>query len=205
MSACIKSPSDKKIRNTRIPATVSLFVAQFAGELDNQLKRLQLHPLCVQSGGRLDSREKMFMHIDVSGASDVVLSYWALHGHYRIDLVFAMAESRFAINMRPISGRKSAVKEIKDSFIKYIKCKTEGSYTDEFKPVKNIKNDPYYKPMAYNANGKAGDWFPIGWTPGLELTFPRATITMPNWHADPGNLQDLNLLDALSLILKRFD
>ena len=73
-----------------------------------------------------------------------------------------------------------------------------------FSPIMNANQWPFYKPMAYNANGHNADWFPIEWPPGNQLGFPAVQITAPNWFTIAGAHANLTLVQALEIILAAF-
>lgn len=223
LSAFIENPESAFIENrdqprvllnTLIPGLLSLVAATFVTKLNAALQEIGLKPLQNVQEGRLSQEAIIYGNLNVSGANDCMISYRTQGRPYRIDLRFSTTDPSFMINMRPtgagVVGR-NVFNEYMNNHI--FNCQTiqeitiaPGTLHDHYgaSPIRNANQWPFYKPMAYNANGHSADWFPIEWPPGNQLGFPAVQITAPNWFTIAGAHANLTLVQALEIILAAF-
>jgi len=215
LAACVKDPNQPCVGDVLVPGLLSLVAASFVPQLNTALGAIGLRPLGSVREGKLSPAAIIYSNLNVSGASDCMLSYDAPGRSYRIDLRFSKTDPSIMINMRPALPGMAA----RAAFLKYFSHHhfrahalhgvniAAGSLLGHYGgvlPVKNPTSWPFYKPMAYNADGNQAEWFPISWPVGAAITFPPISIIQPNWLTGAGSLAHLDLKQALELVLAAF-
>lgn len=224
LAACVQDPNQPCIGNVLVPGLLSLVAASFVPQLNTALGAIGLQPLDNVPEGRLAPEAIIHNNLNVSGANDCMLSYAVPGRVYRIDLRFSKTDPSIMINMRPAHEGGMARIQFRDYILQHqFQARplhgvniAAGSLLNHYGaignaapqqphfPVMNSNDWPYCKPMAYNADGDKAEWFPISWPVGAAITFPPISIIQPNWLTGAGQSANLNLIQALELVLAAF-
>ena len=224
LAACVQDPKQPCVGDVLVPGLLSLVAASFVPQLNTALVAIGLQPLDNVPEGRLAPEAIIHNNLNVSGANDCMLSYAAPGRVYRIDLRFSKKRPSIMINMRPAHQGGAARNQFRDYILQHqFQARplhgvniAVGSLLNHYGairainrrsrdlPVMNSNSWPFYKPMAYNAEGNKAEWFPISWPVGAAITFPSISIIQPNWLTGAGQPANLNLIQALELVLAAF-
>ena len=214
VNAFVADPNNPQLGNTLIPALLTLVATSFLGALDTALGVIGLTPIHGVPEGRLASGAILAKNLNVTGASDCMISYLVPGRHYRIDLRLRKNRPSLIINMRPLVNAKLQNENfnhylrghaIPGGNLHGINLRTGpllGIYSGN--PIRNANQWPFYKPMVFNANGRVLVEFPMDWPPAAPLAFPTIRIKLPNWLDPSGGMADMNLIQALELVLLAF-
>lgn len=200
-------PKSKTLDNTWGPALIAMFAAPYAANLDLCLRPLGLVPHQMHGQGRLMGDIMPRPNIQVTGASDATLTYsTAKRPYYRLELRFGATQCLTSISLRPYGNTRKDISKFLQYLDGYVMAPTEfGDLTtvpgalpviyghNDY--VKNRNNWPFYKPYAQGADGNMSSWF---------------DIADPTGNSQSGSTDwingkfELNLVDAISLIIKAF-
>lgn len=203
-------PYAKEIGHTWVPALLSITAAQRVEQLNEGFRELGWLPSPMENQGRLKPSAMLALNLQVTGASDVTVSYvHEISKKYRIEMRIGATEWIGGVSLRPVASNSQAIRE----FITYLEqicldeCAVSGFRSvsgslahcyeacDKEGYIKNKNNWPFYKPFAPCAKGTASAWYDI--TDSLSP----CEIDV-NWVQ--GGKLNLGLYESIELMTKAF-
>lgn len=210
----LNDPTDGSLGHTLGPGLETLVVSTFLPLLDHNLFNLGLTPIANVHEGRLSTNQIVAPHVNVRGAGECVVTYVPISGApWRLDLIFDVVRPQFTINLRPIQPTSAG----KQAFIAHVRHRVlpaglssnginikSGPIASHYErdPIRDTKNQPYYKPFAFNSDGRAAGWFPFKWPAKGEIQFHEQLMRLPNWIVNAGHQHALTLPQAVQLLVR---